>query len=121
MQLSSDQLRRYRAGLQQKLKHQQEAQLQKQQRGWEVARQAAQILKSRWGASKVILFGSMLEAKKVHDRSDIDLAVWGLSPDDYFRTLSELLDLDPEFAIDLVEIEQAKPLIRQAIQAGVEL
>jgi hypothetical protein len=35
--------------------------------------------------------------------------------------LAELLDLDPEFAIDLVEIEQAKPLIQQAIQAEVEL
>jgi predicted nucleotidyltransferase len=116
MQISPDQMMRYRAGLQQKLKQQQQ-----EQRGWEVARQAAQILKSRWGASKVVLFGSMLDAKKVHTRSDIDLAVWGLSPDDYFRTLAELLDLDPEFAIDLVEIEQAKPHIQSAIQAGIEL
>jgi hypothetical protein len=47
--------------------------------------------------------------------------VWGLPPDDYFRALAELLDIDPEFPIDLVEAEQAKPQILSAIQAGVEL
>ena len=63
----------------------------------------------------------MLEAKQVHERSDIDLAVWGLPTDDYFRALAELLDIDPEFEVDLVEIQHAKPHIEQAIQSGVEL
>jgi len=121
MPLSPDSLIRYRAGLQQRLKQHRQEQLQKQQRGWQVARQAAQILKSRWGASKVVLFGSMLESTKVHDRSDIDLAVWDLPADVYFRALAELLDIDSEFSIDLVEIEQAKPQIRPSIQAGFEL
>lgn len=121
MPLSPNQLTRYRAGLQRRLKQHQQEQHHKQQRGWQIARQAAQILKSRWGASKVVLFGSMLEATNIHDRSDIDLAVWGLPGDDYFRALAELLDLDPEFAIDLVEIEYAKPHILRAIEVGTEL
>lgn len=121
MSLSPDQLARYRAGLQQKLKQHQQEQFQRQQRGWQVARQAAQILKSRWGASKVVLFGSMLEAAKVHARSDIDLAVWNLPAHDYYRALAELLDIDAEFSIDLVEIEHVKPAILNAIQAGIEL
>lgn len=121
MSLSPEQLARYRIGLQQKLKQQQQAQLQKQQRGWQVARQAAQILKSQWGASKVVLFGSMLVATNVHARSDVDLAVWDLPAHNYYRALAELLDIDAEFSIDLVEIEHAKPVIWSAIQAGVEL
>lgn len=121
MSLSPEQLARYQAGLQQKLKQEQQQQLQRQQRGWQVAREAAQRLKSQWGASKVVLFGSMLETAKVHARSDIDLAVWDLPADDYYRVLAELLDLDPDFSIDLVEIAYAKPGILSAIQAGVEL
>jgi predicted nucleotidyltransferase len=121
MSHSPEQLARYRAGLQQKLKQQQQQQLQRQQRGWQVAREAAQRLKSRWGASKVVLFGSMLEPAKVHARSDIDLAVWNLPTHDYYRAVADLLDLDPDFSIDLVEIAYAKPGILSAIQAGVEL
>lgn len=121
MPLSPDQLNRYREGLRQKLKQHQQEQLQKQQRGWQVARQAAQTLKSRWGASKVVLFGSMLDYTKVHAQSDIDLAVWDLPANNYYCALAELLDLAPEFSIDLVEIEHAKPQILNAIQAGVEL
>ena len=121
MAFSPQQLIRYRAGLRQQLKHHQQEQLHRQQRGWQVAREAAQILKSQWGASKVVLFGSMLDAKNIHDRSDIDLAVWDLPTEMYFSALAELLDIDLDFAIDLVEIEHSKPHIRAAIQAGVEL
>jgi uncharacterized protein len=121
MSPSPEQLARYRAGLQQKLKQQQQQQLQRQQRGWQVAREAAQRLKSRWGASKVVLFGSMLEPTKVHARSDIDLAVWNLPTQDYYRAVADLLDIDLDFSIDLVEIAYAKPSILSAIQAGVEL
>jgi hypothetical protein len=63
----------------------------------------------------------MLETGRVHARSDIDLAVWGLPEEDYFRAVGDLLDIDPDFEIDLVEIQYAKPTILPAIQAGVEV
>lgn len=121
MSLSPEQLARYRTGLQQCLERRKQEQLQRQQRGWQVARQAAKILKSEWNASKVVLFGSMLETRKVHPHSDTDLAVWNLPEDDYDLAIANLLDIDPEFSIDLVEIQHAKPGIINAIEAGVEL
>ncbi len=120
MSISPEQLGRYRTRLQQRLEQRKQEQLQRQERGWQVARQAAKILKSEWNASKVVLFGSMLETRKIHAHSDIDLAVWNLPEDDYDLTFANLLDINPEFLIDLVEIQHAKPGIMNAIEAGVE-
>lgn len=58
----------------------------------------------------------------MHHQSDIDLAVWGLSDDRYYQSLAELLDLDPEFSIDLVQVESASPPLQHAIlTTGIEL
>ena len=89
--------------------------------GWEVARQAAQLLKASFGASRVVLFGSLLTQSRVHLHSDIDLAVWGMEERLYFKAVAQLQDIDPEFAIDLVEVQNAYPHIRAAIAQGVEL
>ncbi|NJN87799.1 MAG: nucleotidyltransferase domain-containing protein [Leptolyngbyaceae cyanobacterium SL_7_1] len=121
MALSPDQIAHYRAGHEQRSHQHQQAKLQKQQRGMQVARQAAQLLKSQWGATQVVLFGSMLDTTKVHADSDVDLAVWGLPEGDYYRALAELLDIDPEFSIDLIEVQLAKPSLLSVIQLGVEL
>jgi predicted nucleotidyltransferase len=90
------------------------------QRAWEIARQAAKILKEEFGASRVVLFGSLLHPELFHLRSDIDLAVWDIQH--YFRAVSRLIDIDPEFEFDLVPIEDARPRIFEIIQQeGVEL
>lgn len=95
---------------------------QRQKKGLVAARRGAELLKEQFGASRVVLFGSLLNYEKMNWRSDIDLAVWGLPEKDYFQAVSRLLDVDPEFSIDLVEIQNAKPHILEVIQAeGVEL
>ncbi len=88
----------------------------KHHQAWEVAQQAAQILQQEFGAQQVAVFGSMLTRDRVHERSDLDLAVWGLEPSRYYQAVSRLLDLDPSLDIDLVEVERAKPNIRAAIE-----
>ncbi len=94
---------------------------ERQRRGHEVARGCARILKERFGASRVILFGSMLDTERLTPHSDIDLAVRGLPERDYFRAVATLLDVDPEFSVDLVEEQRANPHILKAIERGIEL
>ncbi|NEQ33238.1 MAG: nucleotidyltransferase domain-containing protein [Leptolyngbya sp. SIO4C5] len=120
MSISAEKMAQYRAGAAQRAQRQQQARQVRYQQGWAVARRAAEILKN-WGASQVVLFGSLLDVEKVHARSDIDLAVWDLPAADYYSALAELLDIDPDFAIDLVEIQNAKPHILKAIESGVAL
>lgn len=99
----------------------------KQQQGMEIARQCAKVLKEQFGVSKVVLFGSMLDVESIFEDSDIDLAVWGLPSDLYWKagcTLDNIIwesgsDFPP---IDLVDVNDAQPHIIKAIeQEGVEL
>jgi predicted nucleotidyltransferase len=94
---------------------------QRQQRGWEVARQCARILKEQFGAQRVVLFGSLLEPQRMTWHSDLDLAVWGLPERDYFRAVATLIDVEPEFRVDLVEGQRVQPHILKAIAQGIEL
>ena len=94
----------------------------RQEKGWEVAHKAAQILKKQFAARKVLLFGSLLDVQRMHFHSDIDLAVWGLAEERYYQAVAKLQDLNPDFSIDLVQIESAPPSLRSAIiKTGIEL
>ena len=89
-------------------------------RAWEVARLAAIKLKEEFGASRVVVFGSLLYPERFHLRSDIDLAGWDIRK--YFRAVSHMLDIDPEFEIDLVPMEDARDSIAEVVKReGVEL
>lgn len=93
----------------------------RQQQGLQMAHQAARLLKEQFGAARVVLFGSLLDCDRMHSRSDVDLAVWGLHEQDYLQAVAQLLDLS-DFSVDLIEAEHAPPKLLKAIQAsGVEL
>jgi len=113
IQITSSQLEIYR-----KSAREREARLHKQvderyHRAWEIAHLAAGILKDEFGVSRVVVFGSLVHAELFHLRSDIDLGVWDIQ--DYFRAVSRLMDLDPEFEFDLVPVEDARPGILAAL------
>ncbi|MCY7273319.1 MAG: nucleotidyltransferase domain-containing protein [Phormidesmis sp. CAN_BIN44] len=92
------------------------------QLGLAVAKQAAVLLKQEFKAEKVALFGSMLSFAHIHERLDVDLAVWDLNPQAYYRAVGCLLALDSRISVDLIEAELASPRIRSTIETtGVVL
>jgi predicted nucleotidyltransferase len=86
------------------------------ERGWAIARQAADLLRREDGVDRVTLFGSLVRSELFHTGSDIDLAVWGLDEKHYYRAVARLLALDPAFEIDLVLGEE----IPASLLAGIE-
>ena len=92
---------------------------ERQNQGLEIAKQAAKLLRQELGATRVILFGSMLKPH-IHKNSDIDLAVWNLPKSDYFQAVGKLQGLS-EFAIDLIEPDKAPAYIIEAIAQGIEI
>lgn len=78
-------------------------------------------LKNRFGASRVMLFGSL--ARNDFNRwSDIDLAVWGVSPADYYRAVAFATGFSNSFKVDLVDGEDCSESLRQHIlKEGVEI
>ncbi len=85
-------------------------------------RQVAAELKTRFKAKRVFLFGSLASVDWFTPDSDVDLAVEGLIPADYWpawRLAEEIINTRP---VDFVEIETAKESLRQAIlRYGMEL
>lgn len=59
----------------------------------------------RFGATRVWLFGSLVDGT-IDERSDIDLAVVGLDPERYFDALGSLLMAAPA-SVDLVDLTSA--------------
>jgi len=122
IQVTDEEMAIYRATA----RHREEQERQEQERrareAWEVAQRAAVLLKSRFDVQRVILFGSLARRDLFHQRSDIDLAVEGITSRDFWRAWSALDTLDREWEIDLVDVETASLSLRSEIEReGVEL
>jgi predicted nucleotidyltransferase len=86
----------------------------------EQAREAAEactrLLKEHFGAARVILFGSAAGQNAWHDRSDIDLAVEGLAPEQFFTAYAACHEMLPRgLGLDLVPLEKVYPEMRARI------
>ncbi len=78
-------------------------------------RHAIEILKQA-GCTDVFLFGS-LATGKVRDRSDIDLAVRGCPPGEFFNLLGRLL-LELNYPVDLVSLDRQDAFARYLEERG---
>jgi predicted nucleotidyltransferase len=116
IQITDEEMAVYRATARQREAQERQALLLRAQRGRTLAQQAAQLLKEQFGARQVILFGSLARGDFFHQRSDIDLAVDGIKPRDFWRAWSALDTLGSEFEIELVDIETASPKLRLKIE-----
>jgi predicted nucleotidyltransferase len=86
-----------------------------------VARSIAKELVKRFGAKKVMLFGSLARGGYSR-RSDIDLAVWGIPPVDFFRAVSFATGFSKIWKVDLVDGgDCSKGLHNVILQEGIEL
>lgn len=117
--LSPTQLQRYIVSAQERERDRLAKLEERRRSGLNLAKQAATLLKEEFGATQVILFGSLL-TETFHESSDIDLAVMGLPEKQYFQAVGRLLGLG-DFDFDLVEIQQARPEIAKKIRQGVIL
>jgi predicted nucleotidyltransferase len=87
-----------------------------------VARQAAELLKQEYGASRVVLFGSLAQDDRITPWSDVDLAAWGIRPDTFYTAVAQLSDLHPEIEIDLIDADRCQQKLRLVIEReGIEL
>ena len=89
---------------------------QRRQEALAVAQQCIEILKQQFGAIEVILFGSLAGDGPWHWRSDLDLAVTGMSEDGIWNAYSVLETIAPGWLkIDLVPLERVPPRVAARI------
>lgn len=93
-------------------------------RAWHTARGAARLLKERYGASRVVVFGSLAHRDWFTPWSDIDLAVWDVPVEKFYRAVGAVMDLGVEagFSIDVVDPRECRAKLVHNIQTeGIEL
>lgn len=122
MPLSDQALARYRETRRRRDAAAQEWQEEMRRTAWNDARRAATLLKDEFGAERVVLFGSVAQEERLSPHSDLDLAVEGLSPMDYYRAVARVQSVPSTMSVDLVRLESARTSLRSTIhETGIEL
>ena len=89
----------------------------RRRRAYAAALKAAKLLKTKFGAKEVILFGSLARRGSFTLYADVDLAERGIPSDSYLTAMDTVLYLDKEFKIDLVELDTCLPAMREEIES----
>ena len=112
----------YREAARQRHSAEKERLCERRQRAWDLARQAARLLEERFNAKRVVLFGSLAHEDRFNLWSDVDIAAWGLRPEDTWRALGVVMDLAPDIEVNLVDIACCRPSLRAVIEReGIDL
>jgi predicted nucleotidyltransferase len=88
----------------------------RREKGWKLARKAAKVLRTQFQVKRVAVFGSLLHEARFTRWSDIDIAVWGLSPDQTFRAIGAVMDLDSSMELNLVDVNTCSCSLLKAIE-----
>lgn len=90
---------------------------ERRERAWKVARAAANLLRIRFGANRVVVFGSLAQKVRFTPWSDIDLAVWGIAPEQFYRAAGAAMDigLDSGIKVDIVDAEDCSSEMQEMI------
>ncbi len=96
--------------------------IERRAKAFELAQKASLLLRQRYGAKKVVVFGSLSRVKGFSVWSDIDLAAWGIAPDKYFSAVAAVTGLSADFKIDLVEPDSCSEAMRDSIlKHGIDI
>lgn len=112
----------YRAAARRRWEREQQELAGRKARAWEAARWAAALLKDQFGATRVVVFGSLVHDNCFTRWSDVDVAAWGLGPEDTLRAIGAVLALEDGLEINLVDIQACRPRLRVTIEReGIDL
>jgi uncharacterized protein len=74
LDISAEQMQKYKETARKAWQREQDHRKKRHDRAWQLARQAAALLKNEYGTSRVVLFGSLTHPDRFNLRSDVDLA-----------------------------------------------
>lgn len=87
-----------------------------------MVRRAAMLLRGQFGATRGVVFGSLVRQGCFTRWSDVDIAVWGIYPEKTFLAIYAVAHMDEEIEVDLVDVKACRPSLLTAIELeGIEL
>ena len=120
--ITPEKLAVYRATAQRRREQEDSALDHRRKQAWTVARQAAELLKTQFNATRVVLFGSLARERGFTRWSDVDLAAWGIAPEDTFRAIGAIMDMNTLLQVNLVDVNTCRASLLEEIERnGIEL
>lgn len=122
LELTADEISAYRRAAKRQSERELHELALREKRAWALARQAAKLLREQFGAEKVVVFGSLVHAGCFTPWSDVDIAAWGLRPQDTIRAIGRIMDMDGEIELNLVDVGTCSTSLLATIEKeGLEL
>jgi len=122
LQISAEQMERYRHTARVRWQAKRKRGDQRRERAWQLARQAATLLKKECGVQRVVLFGSFIHPDRFTQWSDIDLAAWGLIASNWLQAIGAVRALSDDVDLNLVDVACCSDELLAAIEKeGVTL
>jgi|GEM_PF-207658 len=115
--ISEEDMAIYKAAARLRLEQEKKELAARRKRAWELARQAAKLLKENFGAKRVVVFGSLLHLNCFNKWSDVDIAAWGIGAEDTFRAMGAVMDIGKDIEINLVDIDTCRAALRAIIES----
>ena len=117
-----EQMQKYKRTAQARWQTQRAQRELRQQQAWQLAHQAANLLKDEYGVERVVAFGSLTQADRFSAWSDVDLAAWGLTATNWLQAMAAVRDLSSEIELNLVDVSCCSPELLAVIEReGVPL
>lgn len=120
--ITPEQMAAYREGARRRQEAERRALVEREERAWALARQAAAELRRQFGVTRVVVFGSLVHPGCFTPWSDVDIAAWGLGLDDTFRAIGVAMDIGDEIPVNLVDVNACRASVLEVIEReGVDL
>jgi predicted nucleotidyltransferase len=116
LQIPAEQMERYKRTARARWLAEKKRREVRRERAWKLVRQAAALLKEKYGVQRVAVFGSLTHSDRFSLWSDVDLAAWGLTPKNWLRAMAAVRDLSDEVELNLVDVTCCPPDLLAAIE-----
>lgn len=122
LEATPEEMAEYRATARRRWDRERPELVQREERAWEVVRRAAMLLRGQFGATRMVVFGSLVRQGCFTRWSDVDITVWGIYPEKTFLAIYAVAHIDEEIEVDLVDVKVCRPSLLTAIELeGIEL
>ena len=119
---SAEQMARYKRTARMRWRKERKRLERRREQAWALARQAAKLLKEKYGVQRVVVFGSLTHPDRFTLWSDVDLAAWGLTTTNWLHAIGTVRYLSDEIELNLVDASCCSPELLSAIEReGVPL
>ncbi|MGB9841082.1 nucleotidyltransferase family protein [Thermovenabulum sp.] len=82
---------------------------------WEIAIKIASLLKEKYGAKRVWVFGSLTKKEMFNQWSDIDMAVEGIPHEIFYKAVGEATSISSDCKVDIVDFSDCSPALKENI------